>query len=243
ACSTVLLVLLIAKQPYTTWSDYAGGAESMQYSALKQINKSNVSKLDLAWFYPSPGPSGRFAFNPLIVDGIMYVTGKDGGIFALDAATGKERWSHAVEGNVTNRGFNYWESKDRSDQRLIFAANSYLQEINIKTGVTINTFGNDGRVNLREGLGRDPKTVGGVQSGSPGHIWENSIILGSAPGEGYGSPPGDLRAFDVITGKTLWTFHTIPRPGEFGYETWPKDAWKTAGGANAWGEIAIDEKR
>src|SRR5258706_73879 len=90
-----------SKQPYTTWSDYAGGADSMQYSALKQINKSNVSKLELAWFYPAPGPTGRFAFNPLIVDGVMFVAGKDGAIFAIDAATGKERWSHAVAGNVT----------------------------------------------------------------------------------------------------------------------------------------------
>src|SRR5205807_1740304 len=152
-------------------------------------------------------------------------------------------WSHAVEGTPTNRGFNYWESKDRSDRRLIFAADSYLQEINVKTGVTIPSFGNDGRVNLREGLGRDPKTTGQVQSGSPGRIFENSIILGSAPGEGYNSPPGDLRAYDVITGKNLWTFHTIPRPGEFGYETWPSDAWKYMGGANTWGELSIDEKR
>src|SRR5947207_6457 len=134
ACSTVLLVLLIAKQPYTTWSDYAGGAESMQYSALKQINKSNVSKLELAWFYPAPGPSGRFAFNPLIVDGVMYVVGKDSAIFAIDAATGKEIWTHSVDGAPTNRAFNYWDSHDRSDPRLVFSAASYLQELDANTG-------------------------------------------------------------------------------------------------------------
>ena len=102
-----------------------------------------------------------------------------------------------MDGPPTNRGINYWESKDRSDRRLIFAVDSYLQEVNALTGVTINTFGNDGRVNLREGLGRDPKTMGQVQSGSPGHVFENLIILGSAPGEIYTDPPGDLRAYDV----------------------------------------------
>ena len=231
------------KPPYTSWSDYSGSADSMQYSALKQIDKSNVSRLTQAWFYAAPGPSGRFSFNPLIVDGVMYVVGKDSDIVALDAATGKQIWSHPVEGNPTNRGFNYWESKDRSDRRLIFAANGYLQEINVKTGVTVPSFGNDGRVDLRVGLGRDPKTITEIQSGTPGRVFENLIILGSATGEMYGSPPGDLRAYDVRTGKLGWQFHTVPHPGEFGYDTWPKDAWKYIGGTNTWGEISIDEKR
>ena len=161
------------KPPYTSWSDYSGSADSMQYSALKQIDKSNVSRLTQAWFYAAPGPSGRFSFNPLIVDGVMYVVGKDSDIVALDAATGKQIWSHPVEGNPTNRGFNYWESKDRSDRRLIFAANGYLQEINVKTGVTVPSFGNDGRVDLRVGLGRDPKTITEIQSGTPGRVFEN----------------------------------------------------------------------
>src|SRR5689334_10571340 len=232
-----------AQKPYTAWSDYGGSADSMQYSALARIDKSNVSRLELAWSYLAPGPAGRFAFSPLVVDGVMYVVGKDSAIVALDAATGKQIWTHPVEGKPTDRGFNYWESKDRSDRRLIFAANSYLQEINLKTGVTIPSFGNDGRVDLRVGLGRDPKTIRNIQSGTPGRVFENLIILGSATGEGYGDPPGDLRAYDVITGKLVWTFHTVPHPGEFGYETWPKDAWKTTGGVNAWGELSIDEKR
>lgn len=242
------LALMIAaaqqpKRPYSTWSDYGGSADSMQYSSLKQIDKSNVDKLQLAWFHPAPGPSGRFSFNPLVVDGVMYVVGKDAAVVALDAATGKQIWTHPTDGQPTNRGFNYWESKDRSDRRLIFAVNSYLQEVNAKTGVTINTFGNDGRVNMREGLGRDPKTMGEVQSGTPGRVFENLIIVGSAPGEGYVSPPGDIRAYDVRTGKTVWSFHTVPHPGEFGYDTWPKDAWKYIGGVNTWGETTIDEKR
>jgi quinoprotein glucose dehydrogenase len=228
---------------YTTWKDYGGSADSMQYSALKQINKNNVKSVELAWFAPAPGPNGRFAFSPLIVDNVMYVVGKDSAIIALDATTGKQVWSHPVEGKPTDRGFNYWQSKDGADRRLIFAANSYLQQINIKTGVTIPSFGKDGRVDLREGLGRDPKTIRNIQSGTPGRVFENLIILGSATGEGYGDPPGDLRAYDVLSGKLMWTFHTIPHPGEPGYETWPKDAWKTTGGVNAWGEISIDEKR
>ena len=172
-----------AKQPYTTWSDYGGGLENMQYSALRQINKSNVNKLELAWFYPVPETTGRFGFNPVIVDGAMYVLGKDHAIVALDAVSGKEIWAHPMEGNPTDRGINYWESKDRSDRRLIFSANSYLQEINAKTGVSINTFGNDGHVNLRTG---SPRAFGG-QTGTPGHVFENMILIGSAPGEGYGS--------------------------------------------------------
>jgi quinoprotein glucose dehydrogenase len=234
---------LYSQQPYTTWSDYGGSADTMQYSALHQIDKSNVSKVERAWFYPAPGPNGRFAFSPLVVNGALYVVGKDSIITALDATTGKELWTHPVEGKPTDRGFNYWESKDHSDRRLIFAADSYLQEINLKTGVTIPSFGKDGRVDLREGLGRDPKTIRNIQSGTPGRVFENLIILGSATGEGYGDPPGDLRAYDVHTGKLIWTFHTVPHPGEYGYETWPKDAWKYIGGVNAWGEISVDEKR
>src|SRR5688572_25615979 len=229
------------KRPYTEWSDYGGSPDSMQYTALKQINKGNVNKLELVWFHPTPGPTT--AFNPVVMDGVMYALGSNRAIIAVDAATGKQKWTHPVEGNPADRGINYWESKDRSDRRLILTAGSFLQEINALTGVTINTFGEDGRVDLREDLGRDPKTIRGIQSKNPGRVFENLIILGSATGEGFGSPPGDVRAYDVITGRLAWTFHTIPRPGEFGYDTWPPEAYKYAGGANVWGEIAVDEKR
>jgi len=173
----------------------------------------------------------------------MYVVGENGAVMALDAASGHPIWSHPTDGTPTNRGFNYWESKDRSDRRLIFSVEDHLQEVNARTGVTINTFGNDGRVDLKQGLGRDPKTISSIQSGTPGRIFENLIILGSAPGELYGSAPGDIRAYDVRSGKLVWTFHTIPHPGEYGYDTWPKAAWTYSGGVNAWGEISIDEKR
>jgi quinoprotein glucose dehydrogenase len=223
-----------------SWAEYGGGPENSQYSPLNQINKTNVQNLEQAWFYPTGTPH---AFNPVVVDGVMYVLGKQNTLVALDATTGKEVWTHAMDGPAADRGINYWESKDRSDRRLLFTVDNYLQEVNAKTGVTINTFGNDGKVDLKEGLGRDPKTIARIQSGTPGHVFENLIILGSATGEGFGSPPGDLRAYDVLTGKEVWQFHTIPHPGEFGYDTWPKDAWKYEGGVNTWGELAIDTKR
>ena len=142
----------------------------------------------------------------------MYVVGKDSAVFALDAATGKEMWRFETEGTPTNRGFNYWESTDRSDRRIIFASRSYLQQLDARTGKPITSFGVNGLVNLREGLGRTPVPTGGAQSGSPGHVFGNLLVLGSAPGEGYNSPPGDIRAFDVLTGRLVWTFHTIPGP-------------------------------
>ena len=238
-----LVAQTLSNPGWNTWKDYGGGADGMQYSGLRQIDRGNVNQLRQAWFYPVPGTSARFGYNPIVVDGVMYVLGRNDAIVALDAATGKELWSHATDGRPTDRGINSWQSKDGSDRRLVFSANSYLQEINIKTGVTIPSFGNDGKVNLREGLGRDPKTIPQIQSGTPGHIFENLIILGSATSEAYGSPPGDVRAYDVLTGKLAWSFHTIPHPGEFGYETWPKDAWKYIGGVNTWGEMSIDQKR
>ena len=225
--------------PYATWRDYGGSPDSMQYSALRQVNAANVGQLQRVWFQSAPGPSGRFSFGPLIVDDAMYVVGKDNAVVALEASTGAIRWSRALPDTPTNRGFNYWESADRADRRLIFAVDSFLQQIDARTGEPITSFGTKGRVDLRAGLLR----AGNVQSGTPGKVFENLIILGSATGESYGSPPGDLRAFDVRTGAIVWTFHTIPRPGEFGYDTWPKDAWRYAGGANTWGEISVDVPR
>jgi quinoprotein glucose dehydrogenase len=232
-----------APGPYSTWRDYGGSADSMQYSALRQIDKTNVSGLELVWSYAAPGPFFRVAFNPLVVDDTMYVLGKDGAIVALDAAAGTVRWSYTVDGSATSRGFNYWESPDRTDRRLLFSAKSFLHALDARTGRLVESFGTGGRIDLRDGLPRAREAVRGVQSNTPGRVFENLIILGTAPGEDYEAVPGDLRAFDVRTGQLVWTFHTIPHPGELGYDTWPPDAWKTAGAANAWGEISVDEKR
>jgi quinoprotein glucose dehydrogenase len=232
-------------QDHTTWSDYGGGADSAQYSALRQITRANVNQLEVAWTYPT-GDGRKYAFNPLVADGLIYVLAKNNSIVALDAATGKEVWSHSPDTPttiITSRGLNYWESKDKKDRRLLFSANHSLRAIDARTGKAIASFGVNGRVDLKEGLGRDPKAIALVQSTTPGRVFEDLLILGSATNEGYTSAPGDLRAFDVRTGKLAWTFHTIPHPGEFGYETWPPDAWKMVGGANVWGEMSVDEKR
>ena len=221
------------------WPDYAGGPASARYFDAVQINRANVEKLAIAWTYPY----GETGSNPIVVGGVIYGRGRNGSLIALDAKTGKEIWIREGMQAMTARGMNYWASKDGTDRRLIFSMNDYLQEINAATGQPIYEFGKDGVVDLREGLGRDPATIGRIQSGTPGRIFENLILLGSATGEGYMSPPGDLRAFDVITGKLVWQFHTVPHPGEFGYETWPKDAYKYVGGVNTWGEITIDTRR
>jgi quinoprotein glucose dehydrogenase len=231
------------KQPYTAWSAYGGTSDSMQYSALTQINKTNVNQLEQVWFYPIP-TRAELAFSPLIVGNVMYVAG-DGNrsVVALDAATGKVVWTHPTEGAANERGYTYWASKDGSDRRILFSVNNRLQEVDAATGTSIKTFGKDGLVDLREDLDRDPKTIRRISSRSPGQVFENLIIQGSLTGEGYDDPPGWLRAYDVLTGKLVWTFHTVPLPGEFGHDTWPPDAYKFTGGTNTWSNFSVDEKR
>jgi quinoprotein glucose dehydrogenase len=232
-------------QDHLGWRDYGGGADSAQYSALRQIDRSNVAKLQVAWSYPI-GDGLKYSFNPVMVDGVLYVLAKQNSIVALDARTGREIWTYRPDPPprvITNRGINYWESKDRSERRLLFAADHALRAIDARTGKPIASFGTGGRVDLKEGLGRDPNLLTLVQSTTPGRVFEDLLILGSATNQGYGSAPGDIRAFDVRTGEPVWTFHTIPHPGEFGYETWPADAWKRVGGANVWSEFSLDEKR
>ena len=234
-----------AAATYQTWSDYGGSPDSAQYSSLRQIDRSNVAMLRVAWTYRT-GDGNKYLFNPLVAHGLMYVLARNNSVVALDAKTGKAVWVHetgAQTSLITNRGINYWESPDGLDRRLLFSIDNFLQEIDAQTGRTIAHFGNDGRVDLREGLGRDPKSLTLVQSTTPGRVFGNLLILGSATNEEYASGPGDVRAYDVRTGQLVWSFHTIPHPGEFGYNTWPKDAWKTVGGANAWSELSLDVKR
>jgi quinoprotein glucose dehydrogenase len=233
---------LRADQDYRTWKEYGGGPDSSHFVDLEQIDKANVNQLEVAWTYPT-GDNRSYVFNPIVVDNVMYVLARNSSLVALDAATGREIWIHENLPGLATRGIAYWESKDRKDRRLIFAINNHLQEIDARTGKAILTFGTNGLVDLREGLGRDPRTIVRVQPESPGRVFENLILLGSSTGEAYMSSPGDIRAYDVRTGKMVWSFHTIPRPGEVGYDTWPKDAWKYAGGTNTWGEITVDEKR
>lgn len=228
------------------WRDHLGGLDSPQYSALAQINKSNVSQLQQVWFYPAGDNGFRYGFNPIVVDGLLYLLGAHNAVTAVKADTGEKVWEHdlgATKFTVTHRGVAYWESQDRSDRRILFSSGDQLQALDARTGKPILAFGDNGKVNLRVGLGRDPDTMRRVQSADPGRVFENLLILGSAPGEEYESPPGDLRAYDTRTGKLVWTFHTVPHPGEPGYETWPPDAWKYIGGTNTWGEISVDARR
>jgi quinoprotein glucose dehydrogenase len=248
---TALLVILVAAAGHqsghaqsgrTTWTDYGGSPDNARHLTLNQIDRSNIAQLQVAWTYPT-SDNISYVFNPVVVDNVIYVLARNNSLVALDATTGKEIWIHEGLQGIAPRGINYWESKDRSDRRLLFQLNSYLQAIDARTGRSIATFGKNGAVNLREGLGRDPSTIVKTQSSNPGKVFENLIILGSAAGENYMAPAGDLRAYDVVTGALAWQFHTIPHPGEFGYETWPRDAWKYIGGVNTWGELTVDAER
>src|SRR5918994_3137858 len=222
------------------WTGYGNGPDSSRYFDSRQIDRSNVTRLQVAWTYPY-GDTGSI---PVVVRGVVYGRGRNGSLVAVDAASGKELWIRENMTGMTSRGINYWESADGRDRRLIFSMNALLQELDAKTGKSIMSFGTNGIVDLRVGIdGRDPAAIGNIQSNTPGEIFENLLILGSAPGEGYMSPPGDIRAFDVRTGKLVWTFRTVPRKGELGADTWPENARATVGGANDWAELSVDAAR
>lgn len=241
--AATLLMFAAEDRSSKDWSQYLGGPDSAQYSSLKQINKSNVSQLQVAWTYATEDKT-NYDFNPIVVDGVMYVLAKNNSLVALDAATGKELWVHANNSRaVTARGVTYWQSKDGSDRRLLYCVSNYLVAINAKTGEPITSFGENGRTDLRVGYDRDVKTLTRVQNNTPGRIFENLILMGSAASADYEGNAGNIRAFDVLTGKLEWVFHTIPHPGEFGYDTWPADAWKSIAGVENWTDMVIDEKR
>ena len=229
------------KAHYEQWSAYAGNSDSSQFSSLDQINKNNISQLQIAWHFPTG--HGKLRASPIIVDRVMYVTA-NGGIAALDAATGEQKWFAPNTISAPLRGLSYWENENRSERRLFFSKGHKLLALDAQTGTLIASFGNKGGVDLRKGLGRDPTSIMQIASLTPGRIFENLIIVGSAVGdESYEAAPGDIRAYDVRTGDLVWIFHTIPHPGEAGYETWPPEAWKSVGGANAWSALSIDEQR
>ena len=224
------------------WGDYGGGHDQSRFVDYGEITRENVAALRIAWTF-APGDDRIYQFSPVVADGVMYVLGAEDALVALDARDGREIWRREGFGGITRRGVNYWESADRTDRRLLVTRSNRIEAIDAATGASIASFGRDGYVDLREGLGRDVATIRRVQSSSPGRVFENLLLVGSSPGEGLFSAPGHLRAYDVVTGELVWTFHTIPQPGEFGYDTWPKDAWLYAGGVNAWGEISVDAER
>jgi quinoprotein glucose dehydrogenase len=233
---------------YGGWRMFGGGPDNIHYSTLKQINRENVGRLEVAWRYDSGDefPGSEMQCNPVIVGGTLYATTPKVRVIALDAATGKEKWSFDPNegkkptGKMRNRGVTHWT--DGKQSRIYFGFRQWLYALDAATGRPAQGFGEGGRVDLREGLGRDPKAQT-VTVTTPGVIYKDLLIVGSLVSEALPSSPGFIRAYDVRTGKLRWTFRTIPQPGEFGYETWPNEAWEHTGGANNWSGMALDEKR
>ena len=228
---------------HLAWDNYGGGPDASKFVAFTQITKDNVGQLEVAWEYETEDNSS-YSFNPIVVDGTMYVVAKNRSIVALNAETGEELWIHARLGNIPTRGLNFWQSADGTEKRILFVTNNYLQALDAETGQSVLSFGENGLVDLKEGVsGRDPDSFGGVQSSTPGVVFGDLVIVGSAPGENFINAPGHIRAYNAQTGAHAWTFHTVPQPGEFGYETWPPDAYKYIGGTNVWGEFSVDVER
>jgi quinoprotein glucose dehydrogenase len=227
---------------------YGGGQDSIRYSALDQINRDNVQRLQVAWTYDTADvfQGSEMQCNPIVVDGVLFATSPKLRVFALDAATGKEIWSYdpnagkKVTSKTRNRGLTYWA--DGKDRRIFVASGHFLYALDAGTGKPVPAFGKEGRIDLREGLGRDPKTLN-VSATTPGALYRDLLIMGSIVSEALPAAPGHIRAYDARTGQQRWIFHTIPQPGEFGYETWPRDAWQYIGGANNWAGMSLDEKR
>lgn len=253
------------RQDYKNWDVYGGGSENIKYSALKEINTGNVKKLQVAWQYSSGQASATnttdMKTNPIIVNGILYGLNPQLKLFALDAATGKEKWVYdpgtiPEKGRNTgrgpfatstkiSRGVAYYNGGEK-DQRILYTPGGghVLYCIDALTGKIIPSFGNNGTVDLHDDLGIENAQDLHVSNTSPGIIYKDLIILGSRLAEAAEAAPGHIRAFDVHTGKLRWIFHTIPQPGEPGYESWENpEAYKYVGGANAWGGFSLDEKR
>ena len=236
-------------QSFDAWNQYLGGADSAQYSSLDQIDRSNVDRLEVVWTYPT-GDDNQYLFNPIVVDGVMIVQARNNSLVALDAESGREIWVHPFEGAVTTRGVNYWESDDGADRRIFTVNAGFLTALDMGTGQTVTSFGNNGRVDLRLGMDdRDASSNGPVHTNNPGRIWvdpdgEDIVIMPlMRSGADYAYLPGDIHAYYARTGELAWIFHTIPRPGEFGYDTWPDGVWEYAGGAMNWNALSMDTER
>ncbi|MGH7519935.1 MAG: pyrroloquinoline quinone-dependent dehydrogenase [Gemmatimonadales bacterium] len=253
----IAVVLVIAGCTTTTtpsvdWRTTGGGPGNTRYSSLDQINTGNVAQLRVAWIYHTkdlPENRGEIQATPIVIDGILYTTTPALNVVALDAATGRERWrfdprtthdARRTDLSHVNRGVVYWADGD--DRRIFFSAGRRLYALDARTGRPIPTFGDSGAVDLGAGLSRDIGDAYLVAT-SPGAIYKDLLIQGMRVGEEEGSAPGDVRAYDARTGAIRWTFHTIPHPGEFGYDTWPAAAWQTAGGANSWAGMSVDTAR
>jgi quinoprotein glucose dehydrogenase len=236
--------LLTAQAKSVDWPVYGGGTDHTHYSTLDQIAPSNVTRLQVAWTYETQDefPGSEMQANPIVVDGVLYATTPKLHVFALDAATGKELWTFDPNaGRPPASRFRHRGVAVTGD-RVLFTYRNMLWAIDKKTGQPIRSFGVDGAVDMREGLGRSVAGVT-VSASTPGVVFEDMLIIGSTVSETLPGSPGDIRAYDLKTGALRWIFHTIPHPGEFGYETWPPEAYKINGGANAWAGVTVDPKR
>ncbi len=232
---------------YQSWSHYMGDPSRTHYSSLGQINRDNVQNLEVAWTYASGdiGEDNYIQCNPLVVDTILYGASPGMKIFAVHAATGKRIWEfNPFEGTDQvsfTRGLAYWA--DGEDRRLLFSAEEKLYALNALTGKPVNNFGTQGYIDLREGLGRDVEGLS-YRYHAPGTIYQDLIVMGALNSERLPAAPGHIRAFNIRTGEQAWIFHTIPQPGQPGYETWEDStAYQFIGGVNNWTGMTLDEER
>ena len=237
---------------YTDWAIYRGDKKGNQYAELAQIHAANVHQLKLAWQYRSgdAGDRSSMQVNPIMVNGLLYFSTSTLRAVALDAATGEEVWVFKSEAHHENqtvfrgrsRGVTYWQSEDGKDRRVFHYVKDRVYALNAETGSIIKTFGEDGHLDLRKHLDMDFEQAS-IEVTTPGAIYKNTLIIGSRVPEGYNSTPGHIRGYDAITGGFQWIFHTIPKEGEYGFETWEFEEGETYGGANVWGGFTVDEQR
>ena len=236
------LVAQTASHANRDWPVYGGAQEGGHYSPLTQINKSNVKQLQVAWMFDT-GETGGLQTSPIVVNGVFYGISPTQKVFALDAGTGRLKWKFdsGIVGTQPDRGLAYWSSPNGKDRRILVGVMNVLYALDAGSGKLVTSFGDHGKIDLRDDLGRDPATASIVLT-SPPVVYKDLLIVGGRNPETLPAPPGDIRAYDARTGKLRWSFHTIPHPGEVGYETWPKDAWKTSGAANNWAGMSLDSK-
>ena len=253
----ILFIACSHSSRYVDWPVYHGSKDNAHYSSLRQIDTQNVQYLKVAWIFHTGDADttnhSQIECNPIVVNGTLYGTSPQLKVFALDAATGRLKWMFNPLDSLPsdkkaffilniNRGVTYW-TNHHGDESIFFVAGSFLYALNARTGKPIDAFGNHGRVDLHDGLGRDVSKLF-ITATSPGIVFRDLLIMGSRVDEGPAAAPGYIRAYDVRTGKMKWIFHTIPQPGETGYDSWDDpEAWKHIGGVNAWSGFSLDEKR